>query len=198
MKRYHHDVNLERERVQCRNVARVKWERGARLVLAGIKLFRMRHRKAKKAEAQLFAVQPVAFENRRRECRRNIFAGADMRSAPDVEMLGELAKISAAAHCPFISGASPTVMQMDSWQELANPRDLSKLFTNTEYAAWRSLRQSEDARYIGLTMPRFLARMPYGTRTNPVDEFDFGVVLDRVGQIGQHAVERHRHGALCQ
>lgn len=94
-------------------------------------------------------------------------------SAPDVEMLGELAKISAAAHCPFISGASPTVMQMDSWQELANPRDLSKLFTNTEYAAWRSLRQSEDARYIGLTMPRFLARMPYGTRTNPVDEFDF-------------------------
>lgn len=94
-------------------------------------------------------------------------------SAPDVEMLGELAKISAAAHCPFISGASPTVMQMDSWQELANPRDLSKLFTNTEYAAWRSLRQSEDARYIGLTMPRFLARMPYGARTNPVDAFDF-------------------------
>jgi type VI secretion system protein ImpC len=94
-------------------------------------------------------------------------------SAPDVDMLAELAKISAAAHCPFISGASPTVMQMDSWQELANPRDLSKLFVNTEYAAWRSLRQSEDARYIGLTMPRFLARMPYGIRTNPVDEFDF-------------------------
>ena len=94
-------------------------------------------------------------------------------SAPDVEMLGELAKISASAHCPFISGASPAVMQMDSWQELANPRDLSKLFTNTEYAAWRSLRQSDDARYIGLAMPRFLARMPYGTRTNPVDEFDF-------------------------
>jgi len=64
-------------------------------------------------------------------------------------------------------------MQMDTWQELANPRDLSKLFTNTEYAAWRSLRDSEDARYIGLTMPRFLARMPYGARTNPVDEFDF-------------------------
>ena len=94
-------------------------------------------------------------------------------SAPDVEMLGELAKISASAHCPFISGASPAVMQMDSWQELANPRDLSKLFTNTEYAAWRSLRQSDDACYIGLAMPRFLARMPYGTRTNPVDEFDF-------------------------
>ena len=94
-------------------------------------------------------------------------------SAPDVEMLAEIAKISAAAHCPFISGASPTVMQMDSWQELANPRDLSKLFLNSEYAAWRSLRDSEDARYLGLTMPRFLARMPYGVRTNPVDAFDF-------------------------
>jgi type VI secretion system protein ImpC len=94
-------------------------------------------------------------------------------SAPDVEMLSEMAKIAAAAHCPFISGASPTVMQMDSWQELANPRDLSKLFLNSEYAAWRSLRDSDDARYLGLTMPRFLARMPYGSRTNPVDEFDF-------------------------
>lgn len=94
-------------------------------------------------------------------------------SPPDVEMLKELGKISAAAHCPFISGASPTVMQMDSWQELANPRDLTKIFQNTEYAAWRSLRDSEDSRYIGLAMPRFLSRLPYGARTNPVDEFDF-------------------------
>lgn len=94
-------------------------------------------------------------------------------SPPDVEMLRELARISASAHSPFISGASPTVMQMDSWQELANPRDLTKIFQNTEYAAWRSLRESEDSRYIGLAMPRFLARLPYGARTNPVDEFDF-------------------------
>ena len=47
----------------------------------------------------------------------------------DVEMLSEMAKISAAAHCPFISGASPSLMQMDSWQELSNPRDLTKIFT---------------------------------------------------------------------
>ncbi|MDX3905799.1 MAG: type VI secretion system contractile sheath large subunit [Pigmentiphaga sp.] len=94
-------------------------------------------------------------------------------SPPDVEMLGELARIAAAAHCPFIAGASPAVMQMDSWQELANPRDLTKIFTNTEYASWRSLRESEDSRYLGLAMPRFLARLPYGARTNPVDEFDF-------------------------
>jgi type VI secretion system protein ImpC len=94
-------------------------------------------------------------------------------SAPDVELLGEMAKISAAAHCPFITAAAPSVMQMESWQELANPRDLTKIFENTEYAAWRSLRESEDSRYIGLCMPRFLSRMPYGANTNPVDEFDF-------------------------
>ncbi len=95
------------------------------------------------------------------------------QSAPDVEMLGEMAKIAAAAHAPFITGASPTIMQMDSWQELANPRDLTKVFTTPEYAAWRSLRESEDAKYIGLAMPRFLARMPYGSRTNPVEAFNF-------------------------
>jgi type VI secretion system protein ImpC len=93
-------------------------------------------------------------------------------SAPDVELLGQMAQISAAAHCPFIAGASPTAMQMESWQELANPRDLTKIFATPEYAPWRSLRESEDSRYIGLAMPRFLGRYPYG-KNNPVDEFDF-------------------------
>src|SRR5690606_11778768 len=76
-------------------------------------------------------------------------------------------------HAPFIAGAAPSAMQMDSWQELTNPRDLTKIFTTPEYAAWRSLRESEDSRYIGLTMPRFLARLPYGAKTDPVEEFDF-------------------------
>jgi len=95
------------------------------------------------------------------------------QTPPDVELLGELSKTCAAAHTPFIAGASPTVMQMGSWQELANPRDLTKIFQTAEYAAWRSLRESEDARYIGLAMPRFLARLPYGAKTSPVEEFDF-------------------------
>ncbi|MEE4462497.1 type VI secretion system contractile sheath large subunit [Azotobacter chroococcum] len=94
-------------------------------------------------------------------------------SPPDVETLGELARIAAAAHCPVITAAAPSAMQMESWQELANPRDLTKIFQNSEYAAWRALRESEDSRYLALTMPRFLARTPYGSRTNPVDEFDF-------------------------
>ncbi len=94
-------------------------------------------------------------------------------SPADVELLGGLARVAAAAHCPFIAGAAPSVMQMESWQELANPRDLTKVFGTPEYAAWRSLRASEDARYIGLAMPRFLARLPYGAKTDPVEEFDF-------------------------
>ncbi len=91
----------------------------------------------------------------------------------DVELLREMSQISAAAHCPFIAGAAPTVMQMDSWQELSNPRDLTKIFQTPEYASWRSLRESEDSRYIGLAMPRFLARRPYGANSDPVEEFDF-------------------------
>lgn len=94
-------------------------------------------------------------------------------SAPDVEMLGEIGKISAAIHAPFISGTAPSLFQMESWQELSNPRDLTKIFTTPEYAGWRSLRESDDARYLGLTMPRFLARRPYGAKTNPVEEFNF-------------------------
>lgn len=94
-------------------------------------------------------------------------------SPPDVEILGEMAKISAAAHAPFITGVAPTIMQMDSWQELSNPRDLTKIFQTAEYAPWRSLRESDDSRYIGLCMPRFLSRLPYGAKTDPVSEFDF-------------------------
>ena len=95
------------------------------------------------------------------------------QSPPDVELLGEMSKVSAASLCPFLAAASPTVMQMSSWQELANPRDLTKIFGTPEYAGWRSLRESEDARYLGLCMPRFLSRLPYGAKTSPVDEFNF-------------------------
>ncbi|MFT3717320.1 type VI secretion system contractile sheath large subunit [Pseudorhodoferax sp.] len=94
-------------------------------------------------------------------------------SPPDVELLGEMSKVAAAAHTPFIAAASPNLMQMGSWQELSNPRDLTKIFTTPEYAAWRSLRASEDSRYIGLAMPRFLARLPWGAKTAPVEEFNF-------------------------
>ncbi|WP_375175983.1 type VI secretion system contractile sheath large subunit [Pseudooceanicola sp.] len=94
-------------------------------------------------------------------------------SPPDVELLGEMAKIAAAAHAPLITGAKPELFQMDSWAELANPRDLTKIFQTPEYAAWRSLRESEDSKYVGMAMPRFLGRLPYGSKTDPVEAFAF-------------------------
>lgn len=94
-------------------------------------------------------------------------------SPQDVELLAQIAQISAASHSPFIAGVAPSALGMDSWSELANPRDLTKIFSTPDYAAWRSLRESDDAKYLGLAMPRFLSRLPYGSKTNPVEEFDF-------------------------
>ncbi|HMJ64012.1 MAG TPA: type VI secretion system contractile sheath large subunit [Candidatus Binatia bacterium] len=94
-------------------------------------------------------------------------------SPPDVEILGGMAQIASAAHAPFITGTAPSLFQMESWQELSNPRDLTKIFQSPEYAPWRSLRDSEDSRYIGMAMPRFLSRIPYGAKTNPVEDFAF-------------------------
>ncbi len=99
-------------------------------------------------------------------------------SPQDVQLLGDMAQIAAAAHAPFITAAAPTVMGMDSWNELSNPRDLTKIFQTPEYAAWQSLRESEDARYLGLCMPRFLSRLPYGAKTEPVEEFAFEEDVD--------------------
>lgn len=94
-------------------------------------------------------------------------------SAVDVSLLRNLGKVASAAHCPFISGAAPSLMGMDSWTELANPRDLGKIFDTPDYAAWKSLRDSENSRYVGLCMPRVLAREPYGAKSLPVEEFAF-------------------------
>jgi type VI secretion system protein ImpC len=94
-------------------------------------------------------------------------------SPQDVQLLGDIAQVAAAAHAPFIASTAPGVLQMESWSELANPRDLTKIFQTPEYAAWQSLRESEDSRYLGLCMPRFLSRLPYGEKTEPVEEFHF-------------------------
>lgn len=91
----------------------------------------------------------------------------------DVSLLRDMGKIAAAAMAPFISSAAPALMGMDSWNELGNPRDLSTLFDTPEYAGWSSLRDSENSRYVALTMPRVLARAPYGQNGEPVEEFNF-------------------------
>ena len=99
-------------------------------------------------------------------------------SGPDVEIMKGLSKIGAAAHAPIIAGTAPQMMGMQSWQELANPRDLGKQFDSVDYMAWRSFRDMSDSKYLALTMPRFLGRPIYGPNTNPVDEFAFDEQTD--------------------
>lgn len=94
-------------------------------------------------------------------------------SPADVKILQGMGQIAAAAHAPFISAAGPALLNMESWGELQKPRDITKIFGSPEYAPWRSLRDSDDSKYIGLTMPRFLSRLPYGAKTEPVEEFSF-------------------------
>lgn len=91
----------------------------------------------------------------------------------DVQLLRDISKVAGAAHAPFFAAAEPTLLGMDSFNELTNPRDLGKIFDTPEYAAWKSLRDSPDSRYVGLCMPRVLARLPYGAKTDPIEEFAF-------------------------
>ena len=95
------------------------------------------------------------------------------QSAPDLEVLKGIAQSASAAHAPFIAAADPSMLNLDSWQDLSNPRDLTKIFTTPEYAAWRSFRETDESRYVALTLPRVLSRMPYGPETNPVEGFAF-------------------------
>ncbi|MEO8269583.1 MAG: type VI secretion system contractile sheath large subunit, partial [Aureliella sp.] len=80
----------------------------------------------------------------------------------DITMLKNVAGVAAAAFCPFISAASPNLFGMPDWQGLTKPRDLAKIFDTVEHTSWRSFRESEDARFVTLTMPRTLARLPFG------------------------------------
>lgn len=91
----------------------------------------------------------------------------------DIDLLGKMSNVAAAAFCPFISAADPKLMGFESWQELTKPRDLEKIFMSIEYTKWKSFRDSEDSRFVSLVMPRVLARMPYGADTKPIEEFGY-------------------------
>jgi type VI secretion system protein ImpC len=91
----------------------------------------------------------------------------------DIDLLSKISNVAAAAFCPFITAGAPALFGFDSWTDLTKPRDLEKIFTQVEYTKWRSFRDSEDSRFVTLTMPRVLARLPYGANTKPVEEFDF-------------------------
>jgi type VI secretion system protein ImpC len=99
-------------------------------------------------------------------------------SPMDVQLLRDMSKVCGACHAPMFTGVAPKLLGMDDWSEINNPRDISKIFDTPEYAAWKTLRESEDSRYIGLCMPRTLARVPYGAKTEPVAEFGFEEEVD--------------------
>ncbi|KXF77933.1 EvpB family type VI secretion protein [Paramesorhizobium deserti] len=94
-------------------------------------------------------------------------------SFEDVQLLQGLSSIAAASFAPFISAASPHMFGFEDFRALAKPRDLEKIFESAEYAKWRSLRESDDSRFVTLALPRVLARMPYGPTTNAIDEFNY-------------------------
>ena len=91
----------------------------------------------------------------------------------DLDLLGGMSNVAAAGFCPFVSAADPKMFGFDSFTELSKPRDLEKIFDSAEYIKWRSFRDSEDARFVTLAMPRVLARLPYGKDTKKVEAFDF-------------------------
>ena len=96
----------------------------------------------------------------------------------DIELLERISQTAAGAHAPFLSAASPEFFNLDSFANLDAPRDLSKVFDSTEYAKWKSFRQSEDSRYVGLTAPRMLLRLPYGQKTKSVEAFQYEEDVD--------------------
>lgn len=91
----------------------------------------------------------------------------------DIETISLMSNVAAAGFCPFVSAGSSGMFGFDDWTELSKPRDLEKVFESLEYTKWRSFRESEDSRFVTLTMPRVLARLPYGEATKPVEEFGF-------------------------
>ncbi|HTT22302.1 MAG TPA: type VI secretion system contractile sheath large subunit [Candidatus Sulfotelmatobacter sp.] len=100
------------------------------------------------------------------------------RHPDDLEVLEKISNVAAAAHAPFISGASAKMFNWDGFTELAGPRDLAKIFDNDAYIRWKSFRESEDSRYVGLVLPHVLMRLPYGKETAPVEAFDFEENVD--------------------
>jgi type VI secretion system protein ImpC len=100
------------------------------------------------------------------------------KSGQDIELLEKVSQVAAASHAPFLSSTAPDMFNLESFTELDSPRSLEKIFDTTEYARWKNFRDSEDSRYVGLTVPRMLMREPYGSDTVPIEAFDYEERVD--------------------
>jgi type VI secretion system protein ImpC len=96
----------------------------------------------------------------------------------DLELLEKISQVAAGAHAPFLSAASSELLNLPSFTGLDQPRDIGKIFDSTEYAKWKSFRQSEDSKYVCLTCPHILMRLPYGRDTKPVEGFSYEEGVD--------------------
>ncbi|MBY0282071.1 MAG: type VI secretion system contractile sheath large subunit [Alphaproteobacteria bacterium] len=95
------------------------------------------------------------------------------RHPQDLELIEKISNVAAAAHAPFIAAADPKLFDLDSFEHLGVPRDLSKVFESLELVKWNGFRSSEDSRYVALVLPRVLMRLPYGANTCPVEGLNF-------------------------
>jgi type VI secretion system protein ImpC len=100
------------------------------------------------------------------------------RGPEDIELLEKVAQVASAAHAPFLTSAGPEMLNMDSFTAIDAPRDMAKIFDSSEYAKWKSFRQSEDSRYIGLCLPHVLMRLPYGKSGTQIDGFNYEEGVD--------------------
>jgi len=100
------------------------------------------------------------------------------RGPEDIECLERISQVASAAHAPFMSAASSDLLNLSSYTQLGAPRDIGKIFDSTEYAKWKSFRQSDDSRYVALTLPHILMRLPYGKDTKQIDAFDYEEAVD--------------------
>jgi type VI secretion system protein ImpC len=100
------------------------------------------------------------------------------RTPEDVSLMKMISGVAATAHAPFVAAASPKMFRLESYTDLPTPRDLAKIFSTVDYAAWNSFRETEDSRYVALTLPRVLSRLPYGRDFKTVDEFNFEESVD--------------------
>lgn len=96
----------------------------------------------------------------------------------DMALLEKVSQVAAAAHAPFIAAASSKLFNLESFTDIGVPRDLAKTFQTVEYAKWKSYRDSEDSRYVGLALPHILMRLPYGQNFVPVESFNYEEGVD--------------------
>jgi type VI secretion system protein ImpC len=100
------------------------------------------------------------------------------RGPEDIECLERISQVASAAHAPFMSAAGSDLLNLSSYTQLGAPRDIGKIFDSTEYAKWKSFRQSDDSRYVALTLPHILMRLPYGKDTKQIEAFDYEESVD--------------------